>query len=234
MPIITLWFGLYANYGGQWDDMNVWITTRAKADWLIPTGLVTLSLVPMVAGIFRLVQLGVGTDITVENARFFASPIPIVMHVISSIIYSVLGAFQFTSGFLRDKQIWHRLYGRMLVPIGLLAAISGLWMTHFYPRATMNFDGSVLYVLRLLVGIGMALSLWFGLAAILRHDIAQHRAWMIRAYALGLGAGTQVFTHIPLFIFPDLRGELSRAMCMGAGWGINITVAEWILLRERR
>ena len=40
----------------------------------------------------------------------------------------------------------------------------------------------------------MAACLVLGVAAIRRRDIAAHRAWMIRAYAIGLAAGTQVFT----------------------------------------
>ena len=40
----------------------------------------------------------------------------------------------------------------------------------------------------------MAACLVLGFTAIRRRDIAAHRAWMIRAYAIGLAAGTQVFT----------------------------------------
>ena len=40
--------------------------------------------------------------------------------------------------------------------------------------------------------------------------------------------------HLPYFLFPGMQGELARTLCMAAGWAINITVVEWILLRERR
>ena len=81
--------------------------------------------------------------------------------------------------------------GRLLVPLGLAVALSALWMTQFYPRP---HGGDLLYVFRLLAGSGMAASLVLGVTAIARRDIARHRAWMTRAYALALGAGTQVFT----------------------------------------
>ena len=35
-------------------------------------------------------QLTVGADITPENARFFAAPIPIVVHIVGATLYSVL------------------------------------------------------------------------------------------------------------------------------------------------
>jgi hypothetical protein len=53
---------------------------------------------------------------------------------------------------------------------------------------------------------------------------------MIRAYAIGLGAGTQVLTHLPWFLLVDLKpGYLPRAVMMGLGWIINITVAENVI-----
>jgi hypothetical protein len=56
---------------------------------------------------------------------------------------------------------------------------------------------------------------------------------MTRAYAIGLGAGTQVFTHLPYFMLIGLHpGELPRGVMMGAGWIINVAVAEWIIRRR--
>ena len=126
---------------------------------------------------------------------------------------------------------------RMLVPCGLVVALSGLWMTQFYPTGIdppARFDGPFLYVIRLLAGSAMALFLCLGFAAIRRRDIPRHRAWMMRGYALGLGAGTQVFTHLPWLLFPTIQGELARTLFMGAGWVINLAVAERFISRERR
>ena len=56
---------------------------------------------------------------------------------------------------------------------------------------------------------------------------------MIRAYALGLGAGTQVFTEGfagALFGTGEIRGDLAKA----AGWVINLAVAEWTIGRPAR
>ena len=64
---------------------------------------------------------------------------------------------------------------------------------------------------------------------------AGHGDWMIRAYAPGLGAGTQVLTHLPWFMFvKGWPGEFPRAMMMSAGWAINVVVAEWIIRRAPR
>src|SRR5690606_28260230 len=58
-----------------------------------------------------------------------------------------------------------------------------------------------------------------------------HGEWMIRAYALGMGAGTQVLTHLPWFILVGRPTELSRTILMGGAWAINAAVAEWIIRR---
>ena len=70
-----------------------------KADWVIPASLIALSLVPALAGTARVVQLAGGAAITPENARFFAGPLPVLIHIPAAILYSIVGAFQFSPGF---------------------------------------------------------------------------------------------------------------------------------------
>jgi uncharacterized membrane protein len=208
----------------------------ARSKWLIPILLILLSFIPILAGSIRLIDLSKDSQINADNTRFFTAPLPIVLHIISFTIYCILGAFQFASSFRSHKPNWHRAAGWILIPCGLCTAITGLWMTQFYPTKhypPVNFDGSVLYAMRLLVGFAMALFIVLGLAAILRRDIPNHRVWMMRSYALGLGAGTQVFTHIPMFLFTSIQGELARTICMGAGWAINFAVAEWLISSKR-
>ncbi len=202
-----------------------------KSDWLIPAGLIALSLVPAIAGSVRLSQLASGAAITPENARFFAAPLPVVLHIPAAILYSIVGAFQFSRGFRRRHRGWHRAAGRILVPLGLVVALSGLWMAHFY--AWPAGDGQILYAERLVVGVAMVAALVLAVSAIRRRDFVAHGNWMTRAYAIGLGAGTQVITHLPWFMLTDVRpGETARAVMMGAGWGINILAAEWIIRRR--
>lgn len=46
--------------------------------------LILSSLVPAVSGTVRLVELAGGAEITPANARFFASPFPVALHVAGS------------------------------------------------------------------------------------------------------------------------------------------------------
>lgn len=206
-------------------------TRSAKvAEWLIPSGLILLSIVPALAGAARLVELGSDAPVTASNARFYAAPLPVVLHIVSVVIYSILGALQFAPGFRRRHAAWHRSAGRLLIPASLVAALSGLWMTLFYPWPAG--DGVLLFWLRLVFGSAMLASILFGVDGLLRRNFAGHGAWMIRAYAIGLGAGTQVFTHLFWLLLVGQPTELSRAALMGAGWVINLAVAEWIIRRR--
>jgi hypothetical protein len=213
------------------DEMNPTMTRTTRSDWLIPAALIALSVVPSVAGTVRLAELSGGAGITAENARFFAEPVPVVAHILVVIPYCIVGAFQFAPAFRRRRRGWHRAAGRILAPLGLSAALTGLWMAHFYPWPIG--DGEVLYILRLVFGSAMAVSILLGLRAIRRREYASHGAWMMRGYAIGLGAGTQVLTLLPWFVVVGKPGEAARAVLMGAGWVINVAIAEFIIRTGR-
>jgi len=108
-----------------------------------------------------------------------------------------------------------------------ISALSALWMTLFYAMPAINGPG--LYVMRLVFGTAMAAAIVFAFVAIRRGDITTHSAWMTRAYAIGLGAGTQVFTFLPWTLFFGQPGQVMHTVLMGAGWVINLAVAEYII-----
>ena len=195
----------------------------------VPPSLVALVLIPAITGSLRLVEVFGGPHLMPANPRIAASPLPVVVHIMCAILYAVLGAFQFSSAFRRRRPRWHRASGRVVVGLGLAVAFSALWMTQFYPRQTGT--GELSYLFRLAFGSGMAASIILGFTAIRRGEVARHRAWMTRAYALALGAGTQVFT---LGIGKALFGTsaLTFDLSLGAGWVINLAIAEYVIRRR--
>ncbi|HEX5205013.1 DUF2306 domain-containing protein [Paractinoplanes rhizophilus] len=214
------------------------MTAPARADlarpgaapWRTPTGLLIISVIPLVAGALRLAEVAGGPQLMPVNPRIDAQPGPVVVHIVAATAYAIFGAFQFPARLRRRHRAWHRAAGRVLVAAGLLVALSGLWMTVFYRNAP---GGVVLWTVRLTVGSAMATALVLGFAAIRRRDLPAHRAWMIRAYALGLGAGTQTVTQgVGEAAFG--AGDLSTALSMTAAWVINAAVAEWVIARGKR
>ena len=195
----------------------------------MPVVLLTLAAIPLVAGTFRVIQLLGGPELIPADHRFADVPLPLVIHIIAAAVFLVGGAFQLVPRFRQKHRAWHRRAGRVLVVAGLLVAGSALWMTLFY--ATKPGTGLLLYLLRLVFASVMAACLVLGVTTIRRRDVAGHRAWMIRAYAIGLAAGTQALTGgigIALFGHGVLQGDIA----MGSAWFINLAVAEWIIRRQ--
>lgn len=205
-------------------------SAKAKSATWVVAALIMLSIIPLAGGTFRLTQLVSGAPITPANARFFAAPVPVVLHIVSVSLYAILGAFQFVPRLRRRRHAWHRVAGWLLIPCGLTAALSGLWMTLFYPWPMG--DGVILYGLRLLFGSAMLLSILLGVTAIQRRDFAQHGDWMLRGYAIGMGAGTQALILMGGEMIAGPPSELRRAFLMGVSWVINLAVAEWIIRKR--
>jgi uncharacterized membrane protein len=202
--------------------------TRGGSTWRVPLALVALTIFPVVAGSLRLLEIAGGPHLLPDNPRIDAFPAPVVVHIVAVTLYALFGAFQFSAWLRGRRPNWHRRSGRMLIAAGMTVAVSGLWLTLFYPDAP---GGDLLWAVRLLVGSAVGVSIILGFTAIRRRDIPAHRAWMIRAYALAVGAGTQTLTQgIGEALFGT--SALSIALSMTSGWAINATIAEWVIRRR--
>lgn len=207
------------------------VTTKptSRRQWLVPAGLLLLALVPALGGAARVSELASDPALTADNARFVTQPIPVLVHIVCVTVYSMLGAFQFVPSLRRRS--WHRLAGRVLFPAGLGVALTGLWMTAFYELPAK--DTVVVNGVRYVVGVVMAVSLVLGVRAALRRDFMTHRAWMMRAYALAMGAGTQALLLGPYIVLAGMPGPVVNTVLMTAAWVINAAVAEWVIRRRR-
>ena len=203
-------------------------TVRASWTWLAPTGLILLSLFPILGGAARLTQLTVGAEITRQNERFFDTPLPVYVHIVSVTVYALLGAFQFVPA-LRFRP-WHRRAGRVLIVAGMLAAASGIWLAFVYFSAE---EGHVLLFVRLVIGSSMVISLTFGVFAIVRaRDAVRHGAWMTRAYAIAAAAGTEALLSIGPEIVAGPSEGIRQIVLTTAAWVINLAAAEWVIRRR--
>ncbi|MEH1017108.1 DUF2306 domain-containing protein [Micromonospora sp. CPCC 206060] len=206
------------------------MTTRRR-DWPLLTGLILLSVVPAFGGALRVAQLSGGAEVTPEDERFFAAPVPVLLHIFAAVAFCALGALQFAPEFRKRHRVWHRRAGRALVLCGLAVAVTALWMNTFYPLPPS--DGPLLMALRYLFASAMFGSIAAGFLAIRQHRIRHHRAWMMRGYAIGQGAGTQAVLLSTWMLAVGPTTQLSRAVLMGASWTLNLAIAEWLVRRRR-
>lgn len=204
---------------------------RRRRDWLIPTLLLLLAAIPALGGIYRVFYISGGGEVTPATQRFFDAPTSMILHGVACALFAFLGAFQFTRGSHRRPHL-HRLRGMLFLPSALIVGATGLWMEAFYDLPA--HDGALLSVFRVTFGTGMIVTTLLGVRALLRRQFAQHGAWMMRTYAIGMGAGTQVIVFILWGLLVGPADVTQRALLMGASWMINVTFVEWILLRKTR
>lgn len=202
-----------------------------KPEWVVLGLIVVYSLIPVLGGLIRVLELAGGPQIAPENPRALIAPLPIALHVLSSILFCVVGAFQFLPSLRRQRSAAHRVIGWVIAVAGCVAALTGLWMTHFFvfPEALL---GALLYWVRMVLGTAMIGLIIWAVIAIRSRNIFQHSASMVRAYAIGQGASTQAVVGIAWIIAvgSEAVGPMRDGL-MIFGWVLNLLVAE-ILIRS--
>jgi uncharacterized membrane protein len=187
---------------------------------LVPAGLILLGAAPLAAGAAAL------TVSAVDGGS--APPLPVLLHALAAAPYTLLGGLQFAPGLRARRPGWHRAAGRLLVVCGLAVALTGLWLA----VSNAHDDVPLLTGFRIAAGSLMAGSIVLGYAAIRRRDVARHRVWMARGYALGLGAGTQLILFALANVILGPPDQVATALLMGLAWGLNLAVAEWGVRRR--
>ena len=201
------------------------------APWLIAILLMLVSAIPIAVGIYVIAELAAG-HVRPETIRHIASPGPVVLHVLAAAAFATLGALQFVSAVRLRFPGWHQVVGRVLMVCGLIAGLSGMWMTLFYQRLPDTND--LLFAIRLVFSSAMLVFIVLGFVAIRRRNVPQHRAWMMRAYAIGLGAGTQALVFMVAEGVVGAPDQMGKALLMGAAWLIDLAVAELVVRRGRQ
>ena len=203
--------------------------TLKRGEWALLGFLFIFSFVPVFGGLLRVIEIIGGPQIIPENPRVLEAPIPAALHVISSFVFCVFGALQFLPSIRKHYPRFHRTNGLLVATSGILVATTGLWMTHFYSFPD-ELQGNLLYWFRVIASVSMAGFILLGIVSIRKRNLTGHYAWMISAYAIGLGASTQ--TVLGLAWMMSLGNEplgFERDLMMASAWIINIAVAQWII-----
>lgn len=209
----------------------------SKSEWTILVFVLVYSFIPTFGGLFRVLELAGGFALAPENPRALATPFPIVLHILGSFLFCLLGAIQFLPSIRLRHPLAHRAFGRIVAVAGCLSAGSGLWMTHFY-GFPLSLQGNLLYWARIILGFLMIGFIVWSVLAVRSRNVLQHGACMLRAYAIGQGASTQTFIGIGWMILygTEATGPPRDAMMVFA-WVFNLLIAEiliWAVLAPKR
>jgi len=208
---------------------------KEQSNWRVPVLLLMLGSVSILFGMFQafnIIVLGPPKEIDeFTSMHYHTMPIPILLHVIFGVLFNLLAPFQFVHSLRRRFPRFHRYSGRLLIPTGVIAAVSALWMNEFYP----SFGGEVKYYAVIIHSILLIAFLGLAVSYILKRKIPQHRAWMMRAVAVSLSPATQRVIMLPIFgIFgiPEQLDVIVGVLIWSALF-LNLAVVEWVLRRGR-
>lgn len=191
--------------------------------------LLVISFVPAIGGMLRIFEIMGVLSIMPANPRAFQTSLPIALHIVGAVPFCVLGALQFLPSVRRKALKWHKFNGPIIAFSGVLSAVTGVWMAHFYSFPS-ELQGHALYSARIILGAAMIYLIIFGVHAIKRGNTSLHGARMMRAYAIGQGAGTQAFLGIAwMAVFSEEASGLTRDILMISAWIINLLIAEFFI-----
>jgi uncharacterized membrane protein len=194
---------------------------------LIPATLYFFSLITIAFALVQAVQILLGT-LPEDSARLATAPLSHFTHAVSGALFGLIGPLQFGRVLAAKFGRLHRVLGRIFVAAGAVLTISSLSLLfHFPSDASSLVSGG-----RLVFGIALGISLIFAMTAIRQHDFNRHRNWMIRAYALGIGATAVSLVFIPIFAItgePPM-GLVSDIAFIGS-WAFCVILAEVIVRR---
>lgn len=158
------------------------------------------------------------------DGGFALHPVLTFAHIIPGALFMILAPLQFVPQ-IRARYLWfHRLSGRILVVSGLIIGITALIMSFQVAigganerAATVVFAGLFLF------------ALVKAFYHIRRREIALHREWMMRMFAIGLGVATVRPIVGMFFAFTSLSPREFFGIAFWLGFTIHLIAAEvWI------
>lgn len=198
---------------------------------LLPIFLAVICLIPLVFGMTRMFEIAAAGQFALEFLDDYVDRIPLFLHIFGSLAFLVFGALQILPGTRARFPRFHRRSGRVIVPLGLLGALTGIWMTLLHP----DISGPLLYWGRLLSASFWAVAIVAGLRAMRQRDYARHGAWMTRAYAISLPAGTLALILLPMVLILGEEGhDFLFEIVQVLAWPLHLGIAEWIICQRRK
>lgn len=129
------------------------------------------------------------------NEGFSEYPIVTNLHVIPGLIYLTLAPLQFLSSIRNRFRTYHRWSGRVLATIGLMLGNAALFISVVFP-----YSGFAEQIIVSGFAVFFLISIVKGFQYARAGHYAEHREWMLRAFAIGLSIVTMRLIFIPILV----------------------------------
>lgn len=159
--------------------------------------------------------------------RMFAIPAIGLAHVLGGAIASLIGPFQFLARLRQKQPVLHRWLGRVyLIAVGL-GALAGLYLS---PGSLAANTFGIAFIA---LALAWFYTGWMAYATIRQRDVAAHRRWMIRNFALTYAAVT-LRVEMPLLIMAGFDPIMALNITGWLCWVPNLILVEWWMRRAGR
>ena len=161
------------------------------------------------------------------DGRFAAHPLLTLLHVLPGAALLTIAPLQFSRR-IRNRHVqFHRWSGRVLILATWVIVLTGL-----YFGVLMPYGGPSEAIATSLFGGFCLVAVCRAFLAIRRRQVAHHRAWMIRAFAIAIGISTIRVVGGVFDMVLTPAGYPSQevfVLSFWAGWIITLAAAElWI------
>jgi hypothetical protein len=161
------------------------------------------------------------------DGKFAAHPLLTLWHVLPGGVFLLFAPLQFST-WMRGRHIRiHRWSGRLLLPAALVCVLPGLYFGILIP-----YGGPAEAVAIAVFGGLFLIASCRGFLAIRRRQVAQHREWMIRVFAIAIAISTVRVVAVVLDVAltpAGIRPPDVFALSVWTGWVTTVGVAElWI------
>jgi uncharacterized membrane protein len=147
-------------------------------------------------------------------------------HIVFGGLALLLSPVQLSSRVRARVPRLHRVTGRVVLVAIALGGTAGFLLSWFNTAGPIGTAGFGTLAVLWVVFAGL------GLRAILRGDVATHRRWMLRTFALTYAAVT---LRLWLLVLIPLLGDFASAYAVVPflAWVPNLVVVEWLLRRSQ-
>lgn len=194
---------------------------------VVPAALFFCTLLTIILALVQVVQIPLGA-LPEDSLRLSVVPIWHFMHVLGGATFGILGPIQFGRVLMHKYGRLHRVMGRVFVAAGAMMSLSSLSLLwHFPDTYSLAMNSG-----RLLFGIALGVALAVAMRAVRKRDFTRHRNWMIRAYAIGMGATSVTMVFFPIYVITGAppTGLASDIIFLGS-WAACVVLAESLVRR---
>ncbi|MBK5260633.1 MAG: DUF2306 domain-containing protein [Thermoanaerobaculia bacterium] len=167
-------------------------------------------------------------EIPMIEQGFADNPSVTLIHVTTGGLFLMLGLLQFSPSIRNRHRQFHRWSGRFLVGLAYLSGVAGIWLGVVAPYSPTERAPTAM------AGVMFLITPIIAVTSVRRGNLARHREWMIRFFAVGVGivviriVGPFIIWFMSPTPFRDIVG-----LTFWAGWIISVLVAEVWIRRTR-